>query len=181
MQMGKLIVIALCLCFHPVFGQYKTGEPQLTSLKNQTFVAKVIRILDGDTMEILYKNKPVKIRLAHIDCPEKRSSQPFNNNAKIALSNLCFGQQVTIYSENTDRYGRIIAVVVNNKKQTVNQEMIKQGMAWHFKKYSKDPIYANLELEARKGKIGLWRDPKPVPPWEWRKPKGNAHNSFTRY
>jgi endonuclease YncB( thermonuclease family) len=95
------------------------------------FTAKVIRILDGDTLEILYKNKPVKIRLAHIDCPEKRSSQPFNNNAKKALSDLCFGQQVTIYLKNSDRYGRLIAVVINAKKQVVNQEMIKQGMAWH--------------------------------------------------
>lgn len=157
MQVGRVIALLLWLSVSTVFGQ--------------TFTAKVIRILDGDTMEVLYKNKPVKIRLAHIDCPEKRSSQPFNTNAKTTLSDLCFGQHVTIYGENADRYGRIIAVVINNKKQTINQEMIKRGMAWHFKRYSSNVTYANLELEARKNKIGLWRDPNPIAPWEWRKPK----------
>ena len=122
--MGRLILLLL---LSPLFGQ--SQDKQLT-LKNQTFSAKVIRILDGDTMEALYKNKPIKIRLAHIDCPEKRSTQPFNNQAKKALSDLCFGQQVTIYAQSADRYGRLIAVIINTKKQIVNQEMIKRGMAW---------------------------------------------------
>lgn len=89
--------------------------------------------MDGDTMEVVYQNTPIKIRLAHIDCPEKLGSQPFGNNAKTALSNLCFGQQVNIYGEKYDRYKRLIAVVANQNKQIVNQEMIKQGMASHLK------------------------------------------------
>lgn len=140
-------------------------------LKNQTFIAKVIRIMDGDTMEVLYKKRPVKIRLAHIDCPEKRSTQPFNNQAKKALSDLCFGQQVIVYSKNEDRYGRLIAVIINNRKQVVNKEMIKQGMAWHFKRFSSDRLYAQLEIEARKNRVGLWKDPNPIAPWDWRKSK----------
>jgi len=123
------------------------------NLKNQTFVAKVIRIIDGDTMEVLYQNTPTKIRLAHIDCPEKRGSQPFGNKEKY------------------DRYRRLIAVIVNDKEQVVNQEMVRQGMAWHFKKYSTDPVYAQLEIEARENKVGLWQDPNPTPPWEWRNRK----------
>ena len=138
------------------------------SSQNLTFTAKVIRILDGDTMEVLYKNKPLKIRLAHIDCPEKRGKQPFGNQAKIALSNLCFGQNVTVLGENYDRNKRLIAVIINQKKQNVNQEMVKQGMAWHFKKYSKDVAYSKLEAEARKNKIGLWKDTNPIAPWAWR-------------
>ncbi|MEJ5993297.1 thermonuclease family protein [Pedobacter sp. Du54] len=163
--MGKLI---LFLLLYPLFGQSATKIQQ--ALKNQIFTAKVIRIIDGDTMEILYKNKSIKIRLAHIDCPEKGSSQPYNSNAKNALSDLCFGQQITIYPQNADRYGRLIAVIINAKKQVVNQEMIKRGMAWHFKRYSKDPIYAKLEIEARKNKVGLWQGSNPIAPWNWRKP-----------
>lgn len=140
-------------------------------LQHRTFTAKVIRIIDGDTMEILYQNNPIKIRLAHIDCPEKRSKQPFGTQAKTTLSNLCFGQQVTINSQNSDRYGRLIAVITNAKKQVVNQEMIKLGMAWHFTKYSNDNTYARLEQEARKKRIGLWQENNPTPPWNWRKPK----------
>lgn len=172
--MGRIILIVLYLFLHPDLSKAQVKPQTSLNLKNQTFVAKVIRILDGDTMEILYQNNPIKIRLAHIDCPEKRGSQPFGNNAKITLSNLCFAQNVTVQAQNYDRNKRLIAVIINQTKQNVNQEMVKQGMAWHFKKYSKDITYSKLEAEARKNKIGLWQDKNPIAPWLWRstqKPK----------
>ena len=150
-----------------IFGQTQLSE----KLSNKTFSAKVIGIMDGDTMEVLYNNVPTKIRLAHIDCPEKRGKQPFGNNAKIALSDLCFGRIVIVKGEKYDRYKRLVAVVINDKKQNVNQEMIKLGMAWHFTKYSKDPVYAKLEIEARKNRVGLWKDKDPIAPWLWREKK----------
>ncbi|WP_316738089.1 thermonuclease family protein [Pedobacter aquatilis] len=126
--------------------------------------------MDGDTMEVLYQSQPIRIRLAHIDCPEKRNGQPFGNNAKKALSDLCFGETVKIESQNYDRYKRLIAVVFNKKGQNINQEMVKQGMAWHYKKYSKDNTYAALESTAKIERIGLWKDANPIAPWVWRKP-----------
>jgi len=170
--MGKTTTIILLLLLQPFL---KKTEITDLNLKNQTFSAKVIRILDGDTMEVLYKNTPIKIRLAHIDCPEKRRSQPFGKNAKQALSDLCFGQNVTVYGQKYDRYKRLIAVIINQKKQVLNQEMIRKGMAWHYKKYSTDAGYAQLEITARKNRIGLWHDEHPIAPWEWRKPKPKLH------
>lgn len=170
--MGRITLSILFLFLSQCLNSHANIE-ETPNLKNQIFVAKVIRIMDGDTMEVLYESKPIKIRLAHIDCPEKRGSQPFGNNAKKALSDLCFGQQVTVYGQKLDRYKRLIAVILNNKKQNINQEMVKQGMAWHFKKYSSDPVYASLEITARKNKVGLWHDANPTPPWEWRKTKHN--------
>lgn len=49
--------------------------------------------------------------------------------------------------------------------------MIKQGMAWHYKKYSSDPVYAKLESEARNNRVGLWQDKNPIAPWLWRENK----------
>lgn len=172
MWMGKITTLFLFLLIQPFFQKVASQE---LNFKNLTFNAKVIRIMDGDTMEVLYQNTPVKIRLAHIDCPEKRRSQPFGNNAKQALSDLCFGQSVTIYGHKYDRYKRLIAVVKNQKKQILNQEMIRQGMAWHYKKYSTDAAYAQLEIMARKNKVGLWHDANPIAPWDWRKPKPKLH------
>ena len=169
MQMGRLASIVLFLTLHFACNQNTDVRSGTLGFENQTFIAKVIRIIDGDTMEVLYKEMPIRIRLAHIDCPEKRRKQPFGNNAKVALSDLCFGQEVTVYGENYDRYKRLIAVVVNNKKQIVNQELVKQGMAWHFKRYSNDDLYNTLETEARKNKVGLWQESNPIPPWNWRK------------
>lgn len=170
--MGKIAAIILLLFIQPVFKQTATT---VVNLKNKTFKARVIRIMDGDTMEVLYQNTPVKIRLAHIDCPEKRRSQPFGLQAKQALSELCFGQNVIVHGQKYDRYKRLIATITNQKNQVLNQEMIKQGMAWHYKKYSSDAGYARLELTARKNRLGLWHDAHPIAPWDWRKPKPKLH------
>lgn len=132
--MGKITLLLLLLLINPL------EDSLIPSLKNKTFQAKVIGISDGDTMEVLYQNNPIKIRLAHIDCPEKRAKQPFGNNAKKALSDLCFGQMVTVKADKYDRYKRLIAVVINHKKQVVNQEMIKQGFAWHYKNIHPTPF-----------------------------------------
>ena len=46
--------------------------------------------------------------------------------------------------------------------------MVKAGLAWHYKQYSKDKRLAELEADARAAKRGLWADKSQVPPWEWR-------------
>ncbi|UJH90588.1 thermonuclease family protein [Antarcticibacterium sp. 1MA-6-2] len=133
------------------------------------FKAKVTGIIDGDTVDILYHELPLRIRMEHIDAPEKRGKQAFGNKAKIVISNLCFGQIVTIITNGEfDMGGRLIAEVINEKGMNVNKEMVKLGYAWHFKKYSNDMSYDALEMEARKLNIGLWQDKNPVAPWDFR-------------
>ena len=141
------------------------------NLRNQTFSAKVIGISDGDTMEVLFRDKPIKIRLAHIDAPEKRGTQPFGNNSKKALSDLCFAKIVTVQSEKYDRYKRLISVIITDKNKNVNKEMLRLGMAWHYKKYSNNAEYAQLENLARKNRVGLWQDQNAIAPWLWRENK----------
>ena len=134
-----------------------------------SFIAKIIRILDGDTVEILYEKLTIKVRLEHIDAPEKRGKQPYGNAAKKALSDLCFGQTVTISSTGEfDRYGRLIGEIFNDQGLNVNKEMVHLGMAWHFKKYSDDMNYDVLEKEARSSKRGLWQEPNAIAPWDFR-------------
>lgn len=133
---------------------------------SQTY--KVIGIKDGDTVSILFEGTEKTVRLAHIDCPEKK--QPFGNNAKVALSELCFGKMVTLVGDGkTDRNGRLIAELILPNGENVNKTLVRMGLAWHFKKYSKDDSYAKLEVAARKKKIGLWKEKNPISPWEWRK------------
>ncbi|MEO7482303.1 MAG: thermonuclease family protein [Ferruginibacter sp.] len=134
--------------------------------------AKVIAVKDGDTIEILYEGKPMRIRMAHIDCPELGKSQPFGRAAKTFTSAMCYGQQVTIFNEGVfDRYKRLIAVVINKAGLNVNKELMKAGLAWHFLRYSSDTTYAQLEKLARQKKMGLWKDENPIPPWKWRNHK----------
>lgn len=133
------------------------------------FRSKVIAVKDGDTIDVLYDNIPVKIRFAHIDCPEIKNHQPFGQSAKKFTSDICFGQTVTVNSEGKfDRYNRLIAVIINENNKNVNKELIKAGLAWHFKKYSSDSSYASLENAAKIARVGLWADEFPIPPWIFR-------------
>jgi len=129
---------------------------------------KVIGVKDGDTVEILMDGKPQVVRLSHIDCPEKK--QPFGNNAKQFASDLCFGKKVKLSTGwKKDRNKRLLAEIILSNGKNLNKELVKNGFAWHYKKYSKDNSYDDLEKQARKLKLGLWNDKMPTAPWEWRK------------
>ena len=132
---------------------------------------KVIGVKDGDTVEVLYYQLPMVIRLEHIDAPEKK--QAFGTVSKQKLSDLCFGKNVTIVSTgkkgNYDGRGRMIAEILVNDKINANKEMLKSGLAWHYKKYSKSEEYAQLENAARKNRVGLWTDKNPIAPWSFRR------------
>lgn len=131
---------------------------------------EIIRIVDGDTAELLYNGElPLMLRLQHIDAPEKRGKQAFGNKAKQILSDLCFGQEVTIITDGDfDMGGRLIGEIINENGLNVNKEMVRLGYAWHFKKYSEDMSYDILEKEARNNRSGLWQEPNPVAPWDFR-------------
>lgn len=129
---------------------------------------KCVGVSDGDTITLLIDGQTEKIRLYGIDCPEK--NQPFGQRAKQLAGNLVFGKDVTFERVGTDRYGRTIGWVYVEGK-SLNEEMIRAGLAWHYKQYSSDSNLAVLEREAQQEKMGLWVDPQPVPPWEFRRAK----------
>lgn len=156
------------ICFLPLLLSCKAPAPVKFPT---TFQAKVVGVKDGDTIEVLYENNPIVIRLAHIDCPEIKNHQPFGMAAKKFTANICFGQTVTVDNEGKfDRYKRLLAVIFNNQHKNVNKALVEAGLAWHFVKYSTDKSYDSLEAKARQNKIGLWADDNPTPPWLWRKP-----------
>jgi endonuclease YncB( thermonuclease family) len=134
---------------------------------SDSFTGNVVKITDGDTIVVLTSdNKQVKIRLEGIDCPE--SNQDFGNRAKQAVSDLCFGREVVIVKSGEDRYGRTLGYVFVGDVN-VNKELLRLGLAWHYKQYNKDTELASLELAARNKKIGLWSHPNPVAPWDFRR------------
>ena len=137
------------------------------AVQADTLEGNVVKIADGDTLTLLTSsNEQVKIRLAGIDTPEKK--QPFGNKAKQALANLAFQKQALVEVETKDRYGRTVGVVFVDGLN-VNAELVKQGMAWVYRKYTDDERLYTLESEAKQAKRGLWLDENPIPPWEWRR------------
>jgi endonuclease YncB( thermonuclease family) len=132
------------------------------------FTGKVVGISDGDTLTVLAPgDRPVKVRLHGIDAPE--TGQPFGSRAKQAASELAFGQVVRIEVRDTDRYGRTVAEVIMPDGRSLNRELVREGMAWHYVKYAPgDRELGALQVRAREGKVGLWSESGPIAPWDWR-------------
>ena len=131
-------------------------------------------IADGDTLTLLDgANTQHRIRLSGIDAPEKK--QPFGQVARQRLGDVVFQRQVTADCGKTDRYGREVCKILL-AGEDVNLGQVRAGLAWHYKKYQGEQpaadraTYARAEEESRAARRGLWRDPDPVPPWEWRHP-----------
>lgn len=128
---------------------------------------KVISIIDGDTYDLLTKDKKtIRIRMEGIDAPEK--GMPFYKVSKNYLGKLCFQKNVKLVVSSKDAYGRYLGYTFLENGTELGHEMIRAGLAWHFKKYNSDSILSNLEIEARNLKLGLWVDKDPMPPWENR-------------
>lgn len=132
------------------------------------FSGPVVSIIDGDTIEVLHNKKSERIRLSGIDCPEKK--QAYGQKAKNAASALAFGKEATVQIHGHDKYKRTIGDVILPDGMNLNQELVKQGWCWWYRKYAtSDTALKQLETEAREARKGLWADPQLVPPWEWRK------------
>jgi endonuclease YncB( thermonuclease family) len=128
---------------------------------------RVVGITDGDTLTILHAGRQQVIRLHGIDAPEK--GQAFGERAKQFTSSLAFWKTVVVRVRGRDRYERTIGDVFLPDGRHLNQEVVRVGYAWWYRRYSADQRLAMLEAEARAARRGLWSDPSPCPPWEWRK------------
>lgn len=160
----KVIRIALLLL--PLWFTCGHTPIRLDSETPQIFTGKVVKIVDGDTFDMLTPaDSIVRIRLQGIDCPERR--QDFYQKAKDFLGSLIFEKEVVCTYLKTDRNKRIIGDVYVGK-QHVNLLMVQEGYAWHYKKYSSDPELAEAEVKARNEKRGLWAVQNSIPPWEFR-------------
>jgi endonuclease YncB( thermonuclease family) len=111
------------------------------------------------------EKRQIKVRLTEIDAPEK--SQAFGQRSKQSLSDLVFDKQIRVEQQDIDRYGRVVGRVYAGGLN-VNAEQIRRGMAWVYRQYNRDKSLLALEQEAKNNKRGLWSEPNPVPPWEYR-------------
>lgn len=148
---------------------------------SDTLTGRVVGVTDGDTLTVLdAANQQHKIRLAGIDCPEK--AQPYGQAAKQSLSDQVFGRDVAVEAGKTDKYGRAVGKVRVDGRDA-NLEQLRRGLAWHYKRFENEQslddrlAYRAAEEEARTSRRGLWVDPAPVAPWDWRhkKKEGMAH------
>jgi endonuclease YncB( thermonuclease family) len=134
---------------------------------------RVVGVTDGDTIKVLDADRTQHVvRLGGIDAPER--AQPFGRAARENLSRLVFDKRVEARCWKMDPYRREICSVFVGQSD-VGLAMVRDGYAWHFKRFSAEQSprgseeYSLAEQSAAGAKRGLWKDEHPVPPWDWRR------------
>lgn len=131
-----------------------------------SFEAQVIRITDGDTLTVRAGEKNFRVRLHGVDAPER--GQAFGTRAREFLADAVAGKAVALRVLDVDRYGRLIAEILIGDTNW-NLELLRSGMAWHYAEYDDSPAYKAAEAVARGARRGLWTEPAPDAPWEYRR------------
>ena len=154
------LIFGFLFCILPLF------------VRGDELTGRVVKVTDGDTLTILTGGSQLaatatqhKIRLQGIDAPEKR--QAFGKVSRQYLAGMVAGREVRIAWSKRDKYGRILGIIYIDGKD-VNLEMLKAGLAWHYKKYDSTPVYEQAESAARTAKRGLWKEKNPIEPHEFR-------------
>jgi micrococcal nuclease len=138
-----------------------------SALGDDSVEGKVTRIIDGDSILVTDgKGVEYEVQLEGIDAPEPK--QDFGKEATDALSKWIKDKSVKVTWKSKDNFDRVLAQVYEGEKH-INMEMLKSGMAWHFKRYNKEETLAKAEAEAKEAKKGLWAKDSPKAPWDYRK------------
>ena len=140
-------------------------------LSSQGFAAeipvKVVQITDGDTVGVIDAEKNYfKVRLSGIDAPERK--QAFSDKSKEALAAKVFDKNIILDESGKDRYGRTLGVLLVDGRN-INREMVAEGWAWQFVRYDQSVELRTAEDAAKQKRLGLWADPAPIAPWDYRK------------
>lgn len=120
----------------------------------------------------------MECRIDTIDAPETpkpqygKPGQPYGREAKKQLEQMILDKEVNIrIVKPKDKDGRPICQVEIEGKG-VDQVMVEQGAAWVFDYFAKDtlrnPALQAAQNTARKKKVGLWQDPDPEYPYNYK-------------
>ena len=154
----KMIIVLLILCV-PITARAWSGT--------------VLSVQDGDSITVAPGgdvSTPVSIRLYGIDAPE-RDQRGGTEAWRWMQTLLPEGKTIDIISYDTDRYGRVVALI-QVRGHTINGDAVAAGHAWVYANYCKARFcrqWQKEEKEARQKRLGLWREEQPTPPWKWRR------------
>lgn len=148
----------------------------VASAATDRFTGKVVSVTDGDTIAVIRDGYATPVRLDGIDCPE--SGQPFSQRARRRVAELALRKIAEVRVTTTDIHQRLVARVLVDGVD-LSTTLVREGLAWHFLRYSTDPELAAAEAAARAARVGIWSEPNPVAPWDWRHsaPKAPAARS----
>ncbi len=167
--MKKIFLLFFSCAFFPLYTLF--FQPAVAS----EFEAEVLEVVDGDTIKIRHQDQVLRVRLQGIDAPER--NQPFGSEATNYLATKVDGMRISILSSGHDKYGRLLGKIMLNGED-INRHLLELGYAWWYRYYrdqqslTDQHAYELAEEKAKFFKRGLWSDPEPINPYEWRKKHG---------
>jgi endonuclease YncB( thermonuclease family) len=132
-------------------------------------LVRVVLVQEGDRVTVYYNGKNESIYLKDIDCPDLK--QPYGRQAKRVTTAYVGGREVIVRGLKRDTHGRTTAEILLIDGRNLGYELVKEGLAWAKRTQSNNHGLGEVEELARAERKGLWSDPNPVPPWQWKAPK----------
>ncbi len=135
------------------------------------FIAKVSRIIDGDSIVVLRDQEKIEVRLYGIDSPEWR--QTFSREARSCLFRVVHEKNVMVFPQYYDSYGRLVAHIERDG-ENINGYLVEHGCAWVYPHFCRQKIcdrWYKKQKKAKQEHEGLWQEEKPVSPWIWKRMK----------
>jgi endonuclease YncB( thermonuclease family) len=129
------------------------------------FTGRVVGVADGDTLTVLDGSRQVRVRLWGIDAPER--GQPWSRRSRETLAARAMHRDALVATRGTDGYGRTLARVAVDGAD-LGEAQLRDGLAWVYRRYTKDRAMIAIEDEARAARRGLWSQNDPEPPWIYR-------------
>ena len=182
----RLVLLLLCAAIAGQLGCTQRTAPQPDKPQDKpaqtalpaTVRIQVTRFIDGDSFVATSRDgQSVPVRISGIDTPEK--DQPGSRAASNALRRMVTDRWLVLRVVKRDRYGRLVGRLMDNNREDNNRDvglmLVRKGLAWHFKRYEHEQApavrrqYRQAQRDARDNGLGLWSDPTPTPPWEWRR------------
>lgn len=126
---------------------------------------EILRISDGDSFQVRVGDSSFRVRMHGVDAPEL--DQPYGRQSRYCLKEILSVAPIRLQEEYKDPYGRMVATILDENGQDLNERAVRRGCAWAYVHYSSK--YSHAERQARKERLGLWEERNPIPPWMWRR------------
>lgn len=134
---------------------------------------RVLRVIDGDTLDVCLSSGRIRVRLHGIDAPER--DQPGGAGAARWLNTVLQDADVGLEPVSQDQYDRLVAIV-HLEGTNINEALLRAGQAWAYRRYLRrqDRNWCDLEHAARAARVGLWAADAAHAPWEFRATRGRG-------
>jgi micrococcal nuclease len=162
--LAQLCGLIAVMSLHPAVAAGRDADPVVGG--------KVVRVVDGDTIDVLLSSGRIRVRLHGVDAPER--DQPGGRAATAWLSKQLGNEVVQLEPVSQDQYERMVAVV-HRDGRNINRELVRAGQAWAYRRYMRrsDGELCALEQQARRKRAGLWAEAARAP-WQYRATNGKG-------